>query len=96
MKKQLAAGLVALLLCLSGSALAKTAAGGLEYGDRGDEVLRLQQALDTLGYKVGKVDGSFGAYTENALRAFQKAHGLSVDGIAGTKTREAIYALAEG
>ena len=78
------------------SALAMTAKGSLTYGDRGEEVLRLQTALDQLGYRVGKIDGTYGAYTENAVRAFQKAQGLSVDGVAGAKTRELAYALAEG
>ena len=92
MKKILACLLALVVLCTLSSALAMTAAGGLTYGDRGEEVLKVQQALDKLGYKVGKLDGSFGAYTENALRKFQKKYGLAVDGIAGTRTRELLYA----
>ncbi len=83
------------LLCVS-SAKGMTKAGGLTYGDKGDEVLSLQTALSTLGYKVGKIDGSYGAYTENAVRKFQKDHRLSVDGIAGVKTRQLIYDLVQG
>ncbi len=83
-----------LALCTASGAFARTKAGSLEYGDKGDDVLRLQQALETLGYQPGKVDGTFGAYTENALRRFQKANGLSVDGIAGAKTVELLYALS--
>ena len=78
MKKILACLLALVVLCTLSSALAMTAAGGLTYGDRGEEVLKVQQALDKLGYKVGKLDGSFGAYTENALRKFQKKYGLAV------------------
>ena len=97
MKRFAALCLAVLLLFGSLSAAsAMTAAGGLTYGDKGDEDLRIQTALSTLGYNVGKIDGSFGAYTENALRKFQKAHGLSVDGIAGSKTRQLLYELAEG
>ena len=97
-KERLLVGLLLLLLmlCMTTGALAKTKAGGLTYGDRGEDVQRVQQALEILGYKPGKVDGTFGAYTENALRKFQKAHGLAVDGIAGTKTREMLFELAEG
>ena len=94
MKKILACLLALVVLCTLSSALAMTAAGGLTYGDRGEEVLKVQQALDKLGYKVGKLDGSFGAYTENALRKFQKKYGLAVDGIAGTRTRELLYEKA--
>lgn len=96
MKKILAFLLAAVLLSHLTAALAMTPAGGLTYGDKGEEVLKVQTALDKLGYQVGKLDGSFGAYTENALRKFQKKHGLAVDGIAGVKTRELLYRLADG
>ena len=96
MKKILAFLLAAVLLVNLSAASAMTPAGGLTYGDKGEEVLRVQTALDRLGYNVGKLDGSYGAYTENAVRRFQKKHGLSVDGIAGTRTRELLYQLAEG
>ena len=48
------------------------------------------------GYSLPKygADGSFGAETENAVRAFQLANGLVVDGVAGTKTMAA-FASAE-
>lgn len=39
-----------------------------------------------------KDDGQFGAGTEQAVRAFQRAHGLSVDGIVGDKTWTALFA----
>ena len=61
MKKILAFLLAAVLLVNLSAASAMTPAGGLTYGDKGEEVLRVQTALDRLGYNVGKLDGSYGA-----------------------------------
>ncbi len=59
----------------------------LQRGSRGSLVTKLQQALIQLSYlPVGEDDGIFGLKTYNAVRAFQSANGLSVDGIVGTKT----------
>ncbi|MBQ8382189.1 MAG: peptidoglycan-binding protein [Clostridia bacterium] len=45
------------------------------------------------GYDVGKAgaDGEFGEATDKAVRAAQKAHGLTVDGIAGKDTLAALW-----
>ena len=59
-------------------------------GSQGAEVLELQQALIDLGYLDGKADGLFGNKTENAVRKFQRINKLSVDGLAGKKTRKLI------
>ena len=53
-----------------------------------DEVRALQRRLRELGYYTGSVDGDFGAGTEAAVKAFQKANGLTADGKAGVKTLE--------
>lgn len=53
---------------------------------RGTDVTYLQQCLKEKGYNVGKIDGDFGRKTENAVKAYQKDHGLKVDGIVGAKT----------
>lgn len=53
--------------------------------DKGENVLALQKALNRHGYNLVE-DGDFGAKTERAVKDFQKSHGLTVDGIAGSKT----------
>ena len=61
--------------------------GSLQVGFTGsDEVRALQKRLKELGYYTGSVDGDFGAGTEAAVRAFQKANGLTADGKAGKQT----------
>ncbi len=61
-----------------------------EKGDSGTKVKKLQQALKLKGYYGGTVDGSYGDATEAAVIAFQKARGMSQDGVAGKTT---IYIL---
>ena len=58
----------------------------LRPGASGEAVRELQQALKGLGYDPGPVDGQFGARTEAAVKAFQKAQGIAVDGIVGDIT----------
>ena len=51
---------------------------------------QIQQKLKDLGYYTGTVDGIYGAKTRSAVIAFQKANGLTADGIAGPKTIAAL------
>lgn len=62
----------------------------LKRGCSGADVKRLQELLTELGYDCGTADGIFGSKTEAAVKAFQKAHNLYVDGIVGAKTRDAL------
>ena len=84
-------GLLALLCALTLLSGAMAAAGTLRNGDEGQEVMNLQIALNQLGYATGGTDGKFGTRTENAVRKFQKANGLNVDGLAGARTQTLIY-----
>ena len=69
----------------------------LRPGDSGDSVVALQEALTSLGFDAGEVDGKYGAATEEAVTAFQESEGLTADGIAGAETIAAINgALASG
>ena len=55
-------------------------------GSRGEEVRQIQKVLKREGYYKGNVDGIYGTGTKNAVRNFQRAVGIAVDGIAGPKT----------
>lgn len=58
----------------------------LKQGAKGDSVKPLQMLLNGYGFNCGDVDGSFGPKTLAAVKAFQKAKGLSVDGSVGPAT----------
>ncbi|MBR3018492.1 MAG: peptidoglycan-binding protein [Clostridia bacterium] len=62
----------------------------LRSGSSGDEVEELQAILNAKYGANLEVDGVFGAKTEAAVKAFQKAKGLSADGVVGPKTRAAL------
>lgn len=74
------------------TAYAYYAVGGgpraLRKGDRGDDVVVLQRALH-----IAPVDGVFGPQTALYVRAFQRSHGLQVDGIAGVATKTALHLM---
>ncbi len=61
----------------------------------GADVTAVQTELKDKGYDPGGVDGFYGPKTEAAVKAFQKARGLEVDGIVGPKTWEALFDKTE-
>lgn len=64
----------------------------LKIGDTGEDVKKIQEALNGLGYDIGKtgVDGILGNATENAIKTFQEASGLTVTGIIDESTISAL------
>jgi peptidoglycan hydrolase-like protein with peptidoglycan-binding domain len=62
----------------------------LKKGAKGAAVTAVQQRLTALGYWNGKADGTFGALTQQAVYALQKAAGLGRDGVVGPKTEKAL------
>ena len=63
----------------------------LRQGSTGTEVKQLQENLIQLGYLSGKVDGSYGEKTAEAVTAFQKNNSLKADGVAGSATLKLLY-----
>lgn len=60
--------------------------GATKRGMKGVQVKGLQEMLKGYGYYTAACDSDFGSKTEAAVKAFQKAEGLTVDGIVGEKT----------
>ncbi len=85
---RIAALTLTMVLCMAIGTLPVSAA--LREGDRGSDVRTVQEKLKRWGYYTGEVDGIYGAQTASAVRAFQKKNGLTVDGIVGTATSQAL------
>ncbi len=64
----------------------------LRLGSTGPQVAELQKRLKALGYYPGAIDGIFGPITERAVKMFQAAAGILVDGIVGPQTMAALAA----
>lgn len=69
---------------------ARQAYAVLRRGMTGERVGSLQRALAAAGFYSLAIDEDFGAATENALKLFQRARGLTVDGMAGRETFAAL------
>lgn len=65
-------------------------------GSGGDAVKKLQTYLQQLGYYTGKIDGEAGSGTIKAVKEFQKAEGLTADGICGKNTWAKLDAMFGG
>lgn len=70
----------------SGSGAGSDSSSVLRQGSRSDAVRELQENLNALGYYDGSISGHYGSMTEAAVMKFQRANGLSADGVAGSKT----------
>lgn len=58
----------------------------LSEGSDGQWVSHLQTILEARGFDPGPIDGIFGPRTEAAVKAYQEAYALKVDGIVGPIT----------
>ena len=64
----------------------------IKSGSKGELVELVQRMLHEKGYACGSADGIFGTKTKNAVEKYQKAKGLSVDGIVGDNTYAKLFA----
>ncbi|SIT66568.1 N-acetylmuramoyl-L-alanine amidase [Edaphobacillus lindanitolerans] len=64
-------------------------------GAFGDDVIELQARLQWIGRYEGKIDGKFGYGTYWALRNFQEAYGLPIDGVAGSATKSKLSSVSK-
>lgn len=63
----------------------------LQQGSQGDDVLKLQERLDELGYLDTEYDGHYGEYTAQCVTDFQKANELEETGVADADTQRKLY-----
>lgn len=84
------------ILALTEGGSTAPSASSLRKGDSGEAVRQLQRDLKAAGYFAGGVDGEFGPKTETAVKNFQKAMGLTADGIAGKATQAKLTDLLAG
>lgn len=68
----------------------------VQSGSRGVYVAVLQDALNTLGFNAGTIDGIFGAKTKDAVIHFQKLNDITADGIVGCSTWDRLTSKANG
>ncbi len=78
------------IFIISMLSLSRVEAVAYKRGSTGSVVSQIQTKLKNWGYYSGSVDGIYGSRTESAVKSFQKKNGLTVDGIAGTKTLAAL------
>lgn len=63
----------------------------IQPGDSGTDVASLQRRLKELNYFTGNATGYYGTASVTAIKEFQKANGLTVDGKVGIRTRDVLY-----
>jgi peptidoglycan hydrolase-like protein with peptidoglycan-binding domain len=85
-------GAIAISLAVLG--IASNRALALQTGNQGSQVTTLQHKLTATGFYKGQITGFYGPTTQEAVRRFQQAQGLPVDGIAGPNTLSALYSTS--
>ncbi len=86
-RERLLAGIAAALLMIMWACPAR---GAVAWGDRGEDVRRIQEKLRQYGYMTAPADGIFGADTYAAVVYFQRKNGLKPDGVVGPATAAAL------
>ncbi len=68
----------------------------LQKGDEGESVRVLQERLRVAGFYYGQSTGIYGPITEEAVKRFQEAYNLQVDGVVGPMTLSKLPAASVG
>lgn len=71
--------------------LVKISYSTLRMGMTGKDVLRIQEALKTLGLYRGLLTGSYGALTREGVKVYQESKGIKADGIATGETQQLLF-----
>ena len=71
-------------------ATASDSAFAVDKGSKREAILAVQVQLDRAAFPVGEIDGRWGANTERAIRAFQRAHDLAPSGTVDDATAAAL------
>ncbi len=85
----LSVALTMAVFSIAGQALA------LERGSSGSQVRNVQKCLQKLGYFNGPVNGNYGPLTEEAVKKFQRAKGISAIGKVGPQTERSLQAACQ-
>ena len=85
MKKKCFVIMLAVLMCFN-----PVCFGLSKIGSRGTEVRNIQSRLKAWDYYFYTVDGIYGWRTAEAVKKYQRKHGLAVDGICGPATLQKI------
>ena len=83
-----------LILIFAVSLSSFCSAAALKYGDRGNDVKEIQSYLIAQNLLHVEADGVYGTATVNAIKDFQSALGLEVDGVCGAETYKLLRAAA--
>ncbi len=71
-------------------------AAAVAWGDRGEDVRRVQEKLIKYGYMQGPADGVFGQDTYDAVVRFQRRYGIAADGVVGEETARLLGVTLSG
>ncbi|MDQ3065296.1 MAG: peptidoglycan-binding protein, partial [bacterium] len=90
----IAVGFISLFLTNINTSASTCTSLVLKSGSSGTCVATLQQKLNYFSCAAGPADGIFGSMTDGAVRRFQTANSLYVDGVVGSQTWNRLYSTA--
>lgn len=67
----------------------------ISHGDKGENVILLQQRLTELGYYSGSINGKYTTQTQKAVKKYQKDNGLDGNGVATIETQITLFENSE-